>query len=288
VAVSILDVLIIDDDKDTAGLFKAVLTQIGFNCEIVLNARVALDYLASHVPDMILLDLRLGIEISGEDILYQIRSNPRFAATRVIIITAYPHIGDRVSNLADLVLIKPIEVDQLRQLATRLGDFEIAPKQLPYHDPGTLLYNQDFFISRLELAFERARRRPDFSYGVLVFQVGFTGVDLLNLDSHLTIALLRQVVGRLKQNLRPTDTIARLSSWKFAILAEELKNPDDLEVVTGRVRTVLLELYPVGEEIYRMEAVFAGRVNTPAYQQAKDILSEAEQALELASTQSHP
>jgi PleD family two-component response regulator len=278
--VSILDVLIVDDDKDTAGLFKAVLSQIGFQCEIVLNARAALDYLASHVPDMVLLDLRLGIEISGEDILFQIRSNPRFAATRVIVITAYPAIGDTVAGLADLVLIKPIEVDQLRQLAGRLGDFEIAPKPLPFHDPSTLLYNQDFFISRLELAFERARRRPDFTYGVLLFHLGFKDVDLLSLDPHLMFALLRQVVERLRQNLRPTDTIARFSSWKFAVLLEELKYPADIEIVSARVYQRLLEPYQVAKAVYRLEAAMAGKVSLPDYQQAKDILLAAEAALE--------
>ncbi len=285
---SILDVLIIDDDKDTASLFKAVLTQVGFQCETVLNARAALDYLASHVPDMILLDLRLGIEISGEDILFQIRSNPRFAATRVIVITAYPHIGDLVANLADLVLIKPIEVDQLRQLAARLGEFETAPKHLPFRDPGSLLYNQDFFISRLELAFERAKRRPDFLYGVLIFRVSFSGVDMLSLDAHLMVALLRQIVGRLQQNLRPTDTIARLSSWKFAVLVEELKNPRDIDAIIDRVRKSLLEPYPVDEETYQLEAVIAGKVSVPAYRQAKDILLAAEAALELASAPPRP
>ena len=76
-----LQVLIIEDDKDTAGFFKTVLELVGFECEIILSAKEALSTLAVSAPDLILLDIRLGVEISGEDILYQIqpalRQDPR-------------------------------------------------------------------------------------------------------------------------------------------------------------------------------------------------------------------
>ena len=39
-------VLIIEDDRDAAGFFKAVLNLVGFDCEIILSAREALARLA--------------------------------------------------------------------------------------------------------------------------------------------------------------------------------------------------------------------------------------------------
>src|SRR5512140_549664 len=116
-----LKVLIIEDDKSTADFFKTVLKLVGLESEIILSAKEALDHLAFSAPDLILLDIRLGIEISGEDILYQIRSNPRFDKTRVVVTTAYPWLAEPITNLADLVLVKPVGVDQLRSLMQRLG-----------------------------------------------------------------------------------------------------------------------------------------------------------------------
>ena len=92
--------------------------------------------------------MRLGSEIGGEEILYQLRSNPRFDRTRVVVITAYPSTTDLVANLADLVLIKPVEVEQLRMLVTRVGGAEMETKLLPFRDPITLLFNIEFWLYR--------------------------------------------------------------------------------------------------------------------------------------------
>ena len=91
-------VLIIDDDKDIAHLFQMVLNMVGFDCDVVHSAREGLSRLSLSIPDIILLDLRLGLEIGGEDILYQIRSNPRFKNTRVVVITGYPTLAEPIAD----------------------------------------------------------------------------------------------------------------------------------------------------------------------------------------------
>jgi DNA-binding response OmpR family regulator len=97
--------LIIDDDRDTANLFSTVLSLVGYECDVAYSAKTALAYLASNEPDIVLLDMRLGLEISGIDILYQIRSNPRFDKMRVVVITAYPHLAAPVHDLADMIML---------------------------------------------------------------------------------------------------------------------------------------------------------------------------------------
>jgi CheY-like chemotaxis protein len=146
----------VDDDRDIASLYSLALSLLGYECTFVLTARDALVHLASNLPDMILLDMCLGSDIGGEDILYQIRSNPRFEHTRIVVITAYPGIAELVSNLADLVLIKPVEVEQLQALVTRIGSSDESPKHSLFLDPITQLFNRDFFITRLDLAFNRS------------------------------------------------------------------------------------------------------------------------------------
>jgi DNA-binding response OmpR family regulator len=82
--------LIVDDDTDLANFLRIVLGLAGFECETAQSPKAALNYLATNEPDLIFLDLNLGADIQGSDLLYHIRSNPRFDNTRVIIITGYP------------------------------------------------------------------------------------------------------------------------------------------------------------------------------------------------------
>ena len=273
-----MHVLIIEDDKDTAGFFSTVLQLVGYECEIVLSARDALARLAGSVPDLILLDMRLGLEVGGEHILYQLRSNPRFDDTRVIVITAYPNMAQPVSDLADLVLLKPVEVEQLRTLAQRLGSFDVRPKHLAFRDPISELFTREFFDTRLELAFERSRRRTDFYFAVLVFSFQ----PQTQPDPDAMVAILRQAGERLRRALRLTDTIARFSGWKFATLHEELKKPEDIQVVQARLAEKLSEPYQVGEEELEVTVHFGVAVHDRSYASSAALLEAAEADLEQA------
>jgi diguanylate cyclase (GGDEF)-like protein len=277
-----LQVLIIEDDKDTAQLFSTVLGLVGFDCEVVLSGKEALAHLASGVPDLILLDMRLGVEISGEDILYQIRSNPRLLDTRVIIITAYPEMVEPINNLADLILTKPIEVEQLKTLAQRMGSLEITPKRLLFHDPVTELFNQEFFSTRLELAFERSKRRPDFLFAVIVFDLKLEGQQADQNDPDISFAVLREVAQRLSQHVRPTDALARLSGWKFASLHEDLIHPDDIQAILARLREMLSEPYQIDDCLYDLTIRAGWAIHDRQYETPKEILKRAEQNLERA------
>jgi diguanylate cyclase (GGDEF)-like protein len=282
-----LRVLIIEDDRDTARFFKAVLDLVGFECEIVFSAREALSWLASMTPDLILLDMRLGIELGGEDILFQIRSNPRFDNTRVVIVTAYPGMADHVSDLADLVLLKPIEVDHLRVLLERLGSLEVAPRRRLFRDPVTELYNREFFLTRLELAFERSRRRADFLYGVLVMQFHIHGPGD-ELEDGVMIDLLRLISKRCKENLRPTDTLARLSGLRFAALLEELRGKDDLATIINRLNGFMQPAYQLKEQTYQLRTSYGAVLNQSNRLDPAALLLETEKAVEQAEALGAP
>ncbi|MFN2199152.1 MAG: diguanylate cyclase domain-containing protein, partial [Anaerolineales bacterium] len=279
--------LIIEDDRDTARFFKAVLDLVGFECSIVFSAREALNWLASITPDLILLDMRLGIELGGEDILFQIRSNPRFDNTRVVIITAYPGMVDNVDSLADLVLLKPVEVDHLKVLLERLGSLEVSPRRRLFRDPVTEIFNREFFLTRLELAYERKRRRTDFLYGVLVIEIHTYDPDR-ELDDDAIIDLLRLIAQRLKENLRPTDTLARLSGWRFVALVEELKHIDDLNTIITRVDDHLKPGYQVDDKEYRLNISYGAVLNQANVFDPTALLQAAEKAAEQAAAQDHP
>ncbi len=272
-------VLIIDDDRNVAGYFQLVLNIMGFQVETAFSVKEALACLATSVPNLILLDLRLGHELGGEDILFQIRSNPRFDNTRVIIITGYPNTTDVVANLADLILIKPVEFEQLKQMVTRMASFELEPRNLPFRDPVTQLFNKDFFYTRLELAFERAKRRPDFLFAVLVLEIQLSGFNIDQIAADESVAILAEVARRLKRHLRPTDTLARLYGWKFATLHEDLTKREDYQVILRRLESLLTEPYRCGDKEFQMLVNFGVAVNGQNYREPKEIFDDAERSL---------
>lgn len=77
----------------------------------------ALDLARQHRPDMILLDLHLP-DISGEEVLRQLRADPATREIPVVIATASP--ADRAQSLrsigADAYLTKPLDVQQFLQV----------------------------------------------------------------------------------------------------------------------------------------------------------------------------
>ncbi len=275
-----LQVLIIDDDRDIAGFFDAVLSLIGHECETVQSAKEAFVRLAAGEPDLILLDLCLGSEIGGEDILYQIRSNPRFDHTRVVVITAYPYHAEIITNLADLVLIKPVDVDQLKTLVERLGSYDVGPRHSSLRDPVTQLFNREYFISRIELAFDRVQRRTEFLFSVTVIQVSLEDEIEQDLNPEVWVSLLHEISRRLKSHLRPIDAIAKFNGWRFGILNEELNKSENLPGILQRLEQVIFQPVELGDVTYHFKMKSGSAVYNRRFSHALDLLEASEQALE--------
>ena len=274
-----LQVLIIEDDQYTAGFFRTVLKLVGLESEIIHSAKEALDRLSSTAPDLVLLDIRLGVEISGEDILYQIRSNPRFDKTRVVVITAYPRLAEPISDLADLILLKPVETEQLKSLMERLRNMDFQSKFQGCRDPITELFNEEFFLARLELAFERTKRRKDFHFAVIAleFLTDLQQEALANPDDVLTV--LREIGNRLKRHIRPTDAPARLSGWKFATLHEDLKDPREIDLIVKRLTEKLEPPYDLFAGPCTIKFRITSVVHSSSFEKPVEILRAAQKLL---------
>lgn len=110
--------LVIEDEDDLATLFAEALRHAGFETGVVSDGREAERRLLSVKPWLVVLDLHLP-HVSGSDILYFIRADPRLAATHVIIASADERTVKLLEDVADLALLKPITFSQLRDLAAR-------------------------------------------------------------------------------------------------------------------------------------------------------------------------
>jgi len=111
--------LVIEDDPDLSEIFSVALRSGGFETETIRDGRAAIDRLTGTPAMLVVIDLHLP-GVAGADILEHMHKNERFAKTAVIITTADAQLADGLRSKADLVLLKPVGVDQLRQLAKRM------------------------------------------------------------------------------------------------------------------------------------------------------------------------
>jgi len=111
--------LIVEDDRDIVALFRHVLDIAGYHTEIVLDGLEAMQRLESSSPNIVLLDLQLP-HMSGVEILTRMRADERMSTIPVVVITAYAPYANSLPVEPDLLLLKPVDINQLSSLVQRL------------------------------------------------------------------------------------------------------------------------------------------------------------------------
>lgn len=111
--------LIVEDDLELSEIVHELLELQGIESDVIRDGKVAMQYLSSHVPDLLILDLHLP-NVSGLDILQQIQSDTRFQSTRIVVTTADVLRADSIREKVDIVLLKPFLSNELLDIAGRL------------------------------------------------------------------------------------------------------------------------------------------------------------------------
>jgi CheY-like chemotaxis protein len=109
---------IVEDYEDTVTIFQWALERAGYDVEIAKDGAVAQKRLTEIIPDLIILDLHMP-NVPGDILLQQIRSDERLANTRVFLATADANMAAQLRDQVELVLLKPISLAQLQELAER-------------------------------------------------------------------------------------------------------------------------------------------------------------------------
>ncbi len=109
---------IIEDDPVLCDI-NSITLEPYFRLEVYQRGDFAMNALEKTVPDLVLLDINLP-KVSGVEILKKLRTSKRFSTTKVILTTADNLQAASLESEADIVLLKPINPNQLRAFATRL------------------------------------------------------------------------------------------------------------------------------------------------------------------------
>ena len=115
-------VMVIEDEDNIAIALDFLLTRDGHDHSRLATGAGAIEALRATHPDLVLLDVMLP-EVSGYQIVQEMRADPGLAATRVLMMTARGSVVERRKGMAlgaDGFIAKPFELKELRLEVRRL------------------------------------------------------------------------------------------------------------------------------------------------------------------------
>lgn len=109
---------VVEDNPDLALIFSEAVTAAGYQVETFEDGADAMRRLEETTPALVVLDLHLP-GVTGPEILKFLHHNERFQKTRIMIASADERLAEQYRSWVTLVLLKPISMVQLRELAQR-------------------------------------------------------------------------------------------------------------------------------------------------------------------------
>jgi CheY-like chemotaxis protein len=112
--------LVIDDNFFNRDIFKIALETAGYNVTQAEGGAEGISELERDTFDLLVLDLQMPT-VDGRSVLRTLRTNPLHKNMRIVIVTANPHMAtDELTDIADYVMYKPINVVEFSEFARRL------------------------------------------------------------------------------------------------------------------------------------------------------------------------
>ena len=149
------------------------------------------------------------------------------------------------------------------------------------HDPLTELPNRQYFLDRLR---QTRARRFSSGDGVAVVFMDLDGFKDVN-DSQGHQAgdeLLLAVARRLREAMRPSDTVARFGGDEFVVLAGEVESPTDATQLAWRLTNTLRAPFVIGGATVAVTASIGVAYSADPEDAAEDIIRKADATMYLA------
>jgi len=117
-------ILIVDDEQNIVISLEFLMRREGYEVLVANDGDAALEQIAAHVPDLVLLDIMLPKK-NGFEVCQQIRATPQWQGIKVIMLTAKGRDTEVTKGMAlgaDAYMTKPFSTkDLVAQVKAMLG-----------------------------------------------------------------------------------------------------------------------------------------------------------------------
>jgi diguanylate cyclase (GGDEF)-like protein/PAS domain S-box-containing protein len=164
------------------------------------------------------------------------------------------------------------DITQRKELESRL-------RQAALYDSLTGLPNRSLFRDRMEQAFARAQRSPDYQFCILFMDLD--GFKLVN-DNYghaFGDRLLVTVAERIAAHLRGNDTAVRFGGDEFAVLLDSVRSVEHIRTIAKRLQAKLSAPYEIEDQEVSVSATIGIASSTTGYQTPEDMIRDADAAM---------
>ncbi len=202
-------IMIIDDEPITLDMVQIYLEEAGYsNFVLVEKSTEAMQQIEENGPDILLLDLMMP-EVSGYDILAQVREHPKLRYLPVIVLTAATDTESKLRALdlgATDFLAKPVDPSELSLRVRNTIAAKAYLDQLAYYDSVTSLPNRKMFIELFDNALKKAKR---FTEKLALLNIELDHFDRINDTMGISAGdeVLRQITHRIENAVRDVDLL---------------------------------------------------------------------------------
>ena len=108
-------VLIVDDEPNIVLSVEFLMKREGFEVAVARNGQEAMDFLASEVPDLVILDVMMPLK-NGFEVCEEVRADDRYADMPILMLTAKARgaeIDKGLSLGANAYIPKPFSTHEL-------------------------------------------------------------------------------------------------------------------------------------------------------------------------------
>ena len=252
------NIVLVDDEPINMEVVQAFLEEAGYsNFVLIEDSSEAMATLEQQRPDLLLLDLMMP-QLSGFEVLKQVREHPKLKHLPVIILTASSDQHDKLRALdlgATDFLAKPVDSSELRLRVRNTLAAKAYMDRLAFYDPLTKLPNRHLFMECLDWGLKSAKRNGE---NLALLSIELDQFDKVSdtLGLFAGDEILRQLTQRFKEVVKGIDLLGHyeideyvpvnlfhLDGGVFTLLLHRTSNERDAALVAAclleSIRTVL-------------------------------------------------
>ncbi len=266
--------LVVEDDETFAGVLYNLAREMRYRCLVATSAGEALELATTHLPNAILLDVRLP-DGSGLSVLQFLKDDPRTRHIPVHIVAGEDFSEVALHMGAIGFAVKPTTRDELKEIFRRLEDkgAKKVKRVLVVEDDARqrdsvvhLIKEDDIDIAAVATGAEALELLKDTVYDCMIIDLKLPDMDGSELLERMTtedICSFPPVIVYTGRNLTREEE-ARLNKYSRSIIIKGARSPERLlDEVTLFLHTVESRLSTERQTMLRTarnrEKVFEGR-----------------------------